>query len=182
LRESPDALWDLLRAIPQSAWLPNIERIRKGDLKPVLAYLAGHFTPFFRGRSYTFVGERVRFEARPDQSGRGGSVRLLKYEFVRRSLLHIHPRSFTVVRRYGLLGGRYAKRNLDTVSALLRRKEEPMNFFELILRRPFAGREGGPDVGQAPRLRRCGIKSRSPPPPGAEPPRPRVLPVGRGCP
>jgi hypothetical protein len=183
LRESPDALPDLLRDIPLSDWTPDMRPIADGELWRVLKYLAGHFSPFLNGRSYQLVGDEVSFEARPDQSGGGETVRLSMQEFVRRALLHLHPEGFFAVRRFGFIAGPKARQNLDTVRTLLRRKEEPMTFFELILRRPSIGcRERHPDVGRAVRLRRGGIKSRSPPRSGAEPPRPRVQPVGRGCP
>jgi|GEM_PF-3381282 len=51
LRESPDALWDLLQEIPPYAWTPDIRRVHTEDLLHVLRYLAGHFSPFQRRRT-----------------------------------------------------------------------------------------------------------------------------------
>ncbi len=127
--EDAPALCAQLSALRASPWVVYVEAPPHDDASPenVLKYLARYMTggPIADRRLRSHEHGQVTFLARSDEKPTNGSrprqvpVALSGVEFVRRWSLHILPKGYTKVRRYGGFSNRHRKSYLSRCRALL---------------------------------------------------------------
>lgn len=127
LQCDPAALRTQLSALRSSPWVVFIEAPPREDAAPeqVLKYLARYMTggPISDRRLVSQVGDDITFLARSDDPPTDGSpppqvpVTISGVEFVRRWSLHILPKGFTKVRRFGGYSNRHCQSYLERCRA-----------------------------------------------------------------
>ncbi len=127
--EDAPALASQLFALRTSPWVVYVEAPPHDDASPenVLKYLARYLTggPIADRRLRSHEHGQVTFLARSDEKPTDGSrprqvpVTMSGVEFVRRWSLHILPKGYTKVRRYGGFSNRHAESYLSRCRELL---------------------------------------------------------------
>lgn len=126
---SRESLNRLLTQIASRDWVVYIEAPPRENAAPehVLKYLARYLTggPISDGRLLSHSANEVTFRARSHEKPTDGSrpaslpVTLAGVEFARRWSLHILPKGFTKVRRYGGYSNRHCQASLSRCRELL---------------------------------------------------------------
>lgn len=121
--DEPGWVPDLLSELEDQDWNVFIEGPPKSDMPPsqMLKYLTRYLTggPISDKRIITEKEGLVHFSARSrKKDGKQGTVKIPGHEFVRRWSLHILPKDFTKVRRYGMWSGNKKKCYLELCTKL----------------------------------------------------------------
>lgn len=117
-----DTVWSrLMSGLRRDRWVVYAKPPFGGP-EQVLKYLARytHRVAISNRRIQAFDGETVTFGVRPSEAtSHRDTVQLPLKAFVERFLLHLLPRGFARIRRYGFLAGPHRERLLDTIRRLL---------------------------------------------------------------